>query len=203
MNIGDNCNIATLGQTLLAAKLESPASNNHEYVSCLTGMAPDQVVFVPCGHPFCHECLVELFQRIVRDETLFPPKCCNQEIQVMSVSPILGSNLLATFQEKAVEFTTADRIYCHRPTCSTFIPPASVDGDRACCPVCNRRTCTICKGKAHREDCPEDPATKQILETAEQRGWKQCPNCTRLVEITTGCNHMTYEYSPLQSSRAS
>lgn len=49
----------------------------------------------------------------------------------------------------------------------------------------------MCKGAAHQGDCPEDEASNQLLALAEQEGWKRCPGCHRMVELTHGCYHMS------------
>ena len=50
----------------------------------------------------------------------------------------------------------------------------------------------MCNQKAHRSrECPKDPALKQLNEMAEQKGWVKCFNCSAMVELKEGCNHMT------------
>lgn len=144
----------------------------------------------PCGHDYCQECLHTLFQLSVTDETLFPPRCCRQEIPFQSVKIYLSSALLATLELKSIEFKTSDRTYCSQPSCSLFIAPLDITGEQATCTTCGTRTCTICKNNTHDGDCLEDIATQQVLETARQQGWQRCYNCRRLVELDMGCNHM-------------
>ena len=146
----------------------------------------------PCGHDYCKECLCTLFQLATTDETLFPPRCCRQEIPLQPVKLYLSSALLRTFEKKSIEFKSSNRTYCCQPTCSSFISSDHVSGERATCTACGAYTCTICKNDAHDGDCPQDAAIQQTLETGREQGWQRCYNCRRLVELDMGCNHITY-----------
>jgi hypothetical protein len=133
---------------------------------------------------------VDLARLSLQDESLFPPKCCRQTIHVEQgrwFSPQLGGQ----FRAKILEFNTPNRTYCSEPSCSTFIPPVFIDGDMATCPRCFRRTCIHCKGLHHIGVCPSDTASQQVLQLADQNVWQQCYSCYRVVELKTGCNHMS------------
>jgi hypothetical protein len=73
----------------------------------------------------------------------------------------LTPEIISSFYEKAVEFGTTDRIYCSNPTCSTFLYPVNIKGDKGECPVCSVETCTICKGASHTGDCPASTGSSQ------------------------------------------
>lgn len=49
----------------------------------------------------------------------------------------------------------------------------------------------LCKQAGHTGDCAEDKAMEQTMELAKKEGWQKCPSCGRMVELNTGCNHMT------------
>ena len=66
------------------------------------------------------------------DESLMPPRCCGQKISV-DLSPMTLSER-QTFEEKLLEYSTVDRLYCFQPTCSTFIPPLSIVNNIGTCP---------------------------------------------------------------------
>ncbi|RMJ22115.1 IBR finger domain protein [Aspergillus sp. HF37] len=144
-----------------------------------------------CGHDYCGGCLRDLFTACLTDESLFPPRCCRQLIPLASVRGFIPEDLAVSFQGREVELTTPNRTYCSAPTCSTFIPPAQINGDRAACPACRAVTCTICKWAAHTGDCPQDTALQQLQTTAETNGWQRCFSCRRFVELDIGCNHIT------------
>ncbi|KAL8769027.1 MAG: hypothetical protein Q9194_005556 [Teloschistes cf. exilis] len=170
----------------------------HQCVSCGDQRRLFEIFQAPCDHYYCQECLSHLFELATTDETIFPPRCCRHIIPLMSARLYLDSELFRRFQEKAVEYQTSNRTYCSRPTCSAFIPPNNINGDRATCTTCSTNTCTVCKGNSHDGDCPFDTATQQLLEAAEEEGWQRCRNCRRIVELNVGCNHMTYVVPYLQ-----
>lgn len=147
---------------------------------------------VPCTHTYCRGCISDLFEAAMTDESLFPPRCCRQEITLESVTTFLSAALLQRFRSKAVELKTPNRTYCVWPTCSTFIPTEMIAGDTATCPACEQKTCTICKTASHEGDCPNDTALQSLLTTAAANGWQRCYACNRMVELELGCNHMTY-----------
>ncbi|KAK4150431.1 hypothetical protein C8A00DRAFT_46174 [Chaetomidium leptoderma] len=147
-----------------------------------------------CGHEYCRDCLRSLVTASLTDETLFPPRCCGQAIPIDAYSALLTSALVGQFNAKKVEFDTPNRTYCHRQSCSAFVPPQSVRGDVAYCfrNGCFARTCTVCKGASHQgSDCPADPATQDMLRLAAAESWQRCYSCARFVELENGCNHIT------------
>lgn len=150
----------------------------------------------PCDrHFFCFECLANFFEYTIGDESLYPPKCCDAEISLDNVKKLLDDKLVARYEKKKVEYDTVPtkRTYCHGLKCNTFIPESSIENDVATCSDCGKRTCTICKEKAHRGDCPKDEDTQSLLDMAEKEGWQRCYNtkCHRVVALTIGCNHIT------------
>lgn len=151
---------------------------------------------LPCRHEFCRTCLGELYEASMTDESLFPPRCCRQRIIMTNVRMFLKPELVRDFEEKRVEFETANRTYCHSARCSIFIHPRLISDDEATCPKCGLATCTICKGEAHEGDCPKDTDLQHVLDIARENGWQRCYSCWSVVELDHGCNHMTLVASP-------
>lgn len=87
---------------------------------------------IPCRHAYCIGCLKQLFQASMQDETLMPPRCCNQEISITLAK--LTAKETDQFNAKRLEYSTTDRLYCSQPTCSTFIPPSSIVNSVGTCP---------------------------------------------------------------------
>jgi hypothetical protein len=161
-----------------------------ECIACNDRFPPLALSQSPCSHDYCRECLVSLVRSSLQDETLFPPRCCGQNIPIKQ-GRWLSPELVGQFQAKKLEFETPNRTYCSEPSCSTFVPPAFISGDRATCPKCNRMTCIHCKGPHHIGVCPSDTASQKVLQLADQNGWQQCFNCRRLVELNYGCYHIS------------
>lgn len=175
-----------------ASRQKTPAEVYRHCIACDSKQPLFDVFQAPCGHHYCQECLRTLFELSTTDEALFPPRCCRQMIPLQFVKLYLSPTLLHNFASKSIEFKTSDRTYCCRSACSSFITSANITGERATCTACGTHVCTICKNNAHDGDCPEDTATQQVLETAQEQGWQRCYNCRRLIELDVGCNHMMY-----------
>ena len=149
------------------------------------------LITAPCAHHYCKHCLSGLFEHSIRDESLFPPRCCRQPIPIDIAKPILTWSTIQDFEQKSVEYSTACRTYCYDARCAAFIPPDKITGEKATCGECDLITCTICQSAAHEDDCPNDPAYEALLTTAKDEGYQRCYQCRRLVELNTGCNHIT------------
>ncbi|KAK8243533.1 hypothetical protein HDK90DRAFT_125739 [Phyllosticta capitalensis] len=147
---------------------------------------------VPCGHDYCPACINRFFLSAVKDETLYPPRCCSIEIPLVAVTGLLSHQTVESFKEKAPEWLTQDRTYCSQALCSTWIPPNNIQSDIGTCPSCRAQTCTLCKAEAHHdEDCPSDEGAQKLIKLAKKKKWQRCYQCRRLIELTRGCNHMT------------
>lgn len=153
---------------------------------------------LPCSHRMCHACLKRLFRLSVKDPAHMPPKCCNDnEIDLKHVDALFDNDFKKTWNRKLKEYSTKNKIYCPRKGCGEWIQPKHMrfDDNRrkiGVCPKCSYKTCVTCNQRAHRSrECPKDPAMKQFAEAAEQAGWRKCYNCSAMVELKEGCNHMT------------
>ncbi|KIJ04704.1 hypothetical protein PAXINDRAFT_122673, partial [Paxillus involutus ATCC 200175] len=152
----------------------------------------------PCGHYYDIVCVTNLFQSATRDETLYPPRCCRQNIPVAQVQPHLPQALFTEFQQKSEEFGTLQRVYCSSPTCSRFLGPVTEGlfiGRVYDCPApaCTRRTCGRCRGEHSgvTHVCRPDADADQVLTLGRAAGWSRCPGCSQMIELDVGCFHMT------------
>lgn len=145
-----------------------------------------------CGHEFCRDCIRQLFTGAIKDEELYPPRCCGQVIPPGITLRILTYHELRDFSERAIEYAAKDRIYCAEPACSKFIPPSAIHNDHGICPECHQETHVPCRSLAHPGvDCPLDDSLQNVLALAEVESWQRCFNCRTLVELQHGCNHIT------------
>lgn len=152
-------------------------------------------LYAPCGHVFDVPCLTEMYQNAVRDETLFPPRCCGQTIHIRVMQQHLNPALVDHFTQKTKELATLDRVYCSSPTCSRFLDGRS-RGVILDCPgaKCSTRTCGWCKGRVGGRGwhiCKEDSRDAQVLAFSRGKGWASCPGCGQIIELNTGCFHIT------------
>lgn len=174
-----------------ASRQPPPAKRTYECHACHDEYHPLDIIQCSCTHEYCKDCLQTLFQASFTDETLFPPRCCRKNIPAKENEHVLSAEIVAKFEEKKIEFETTNRTYCQSPTCSAFIPPSSVTGTVGTCPQCNKKTCTMCKGKPHKGECPNDPAIQALKDLATKNGWQTCHSCHRVVELGSGCYHMS------------
>ncbi len=162
---------------------------------CQENIPSEDIASAPCSHGYCRDCLVIFFKISMKNESLFPPRCCDQLILLENVRNYLEPELVSDFEKKQVEFETTNRTYCHNSTCRAFIAADCISEGEAKCLACHSETCTKCKAKVHEGDCPTDPnhsELQQVLETAKENGWKRCYSCTRVVERNGGCYHITF-----------
>ncbi|KAI9057171.1 hypothetical protein FKP32DRAFT_1638566 [Trametes sanguinea] len=153
----------------------------------------DDVIYLDCGHVLDEACLTEMFTQAAFDESLFPPKCCNV-IELSDVEEYLDSALANRFEEKAREFTTVDRVYCHNPACAIFLGAAAEENpsvqETFRCPQCDAGTCASCKEQVHPGVPCYYPAEDVVLGMGKDKGWQRCPSCRHLVELSLGCYHI-------------
>ncbi|KAJ4266128.1 hypothetical protein NW762_004108 [Fusarium torreyae] len=175
-----------------------------ECTGCLDQFPPLALTTCPCSHDYCRQCLVKLFLAAFKDESLFPPRCCQEAIPVESNRRFLSPELVGQYRAKKMEFETPDRTYCSKPSCSTFVPPPFVQDEVAHCPRCGHKTCSVCKGDSHSGICPSDIGSQQVLRMAEENHWQRCNSCGRVVELAHGCNHISESNShPITSGLSS
>ena len=168
-----------------------------ECTSCFDDIPNKKAVLLSCRHRYCSGCFSQLVGTAVRTESTFPPKCCLQEIPRKTMLAHLPSKDIAHFDEKALEYavTVGNRYYCASPECAKWIDvrrARGFDGSLEC-PHCKFTVCTMCRGAAHAtdEDCPNDFGLDATLQQAERAGWQRCYNCRAVVELNTGCRHIT------------
>ena len=170
-------------------------------VECLTCGSDDipsaQSAKLACGHRMCHDCLKRVFQMSVKDPAHMPPKCCtDQHIPLKHVEKLFDVKFKMLWNRKYHEYSTKNRTYCPTLKCGEWIKPSHIHTAHgrkfALCPRCKTKVCTLCNNKLHKSsDCPKDPEIAKLVEQAREKGWQRCFNCSSLVELKEGCNHMT------------
>ena len=168
-----------------------------ECLGCFEELSREEVVGMPCRHDYCKFCFQKLVDTSIQDEHQFPPKCCLQEIPRGVLKKNLSASNLATFDKKVLEYSipVGSRFYCARPECSKWIDTTRVKSQNGAlvCPYCRFGMCTTCRGPEHQagQDCPQDFGLDATLQRAEKEGWQRCYSCKAMVELNTGCRHIT------------
>ena len=153
-----------------------------------------EVFKAPCNDEYCRSCLRELFETSYTDETLFPPRCCRKTIPIdgKDINIFLNKDIRDRYEPRRVEVETSDRTYCCKKTCSAFIPPNTIKNrDWALSRMQRAEHARAASVLLMQESVRRTQTKQQTLELAHTEGWRRCPKCKRLVELTIGCYHMT------------
>ncbi|KAL1952839.1 hypothetical protein VTO42DRAFT_4111 [Malbranchea cinnamomea] len=192
---------------LMYALFGAPNSTTEKKVTCLTCFSDDIPISrsakLACSHRMCHACLKRIFVMSVSDPQHMPPRCCTSDhIPLKHVEKLFDDKFKKLWNKKYQEYMTSNRIYCPAKGCGEWIKPSHIYLDTSSgatggrrygkCSRCKTKVCVICNGKWHRSrDCPKDEHTLRLMETAKEKGWQRCYNCSAMVELKEGCNHMT------------
>lgn len=161
---------------------------------CMETFNAKDVIQTPCQHHYCHDCMKRLFIEATKNESLYPPKCCDKDIPLTVANTVLNAQLQMEFTNKGIEFRTKDRLYCSSKRCSAFIHPMHIYRDTGMCGECRELTCVFCKRAYHGGDCSNDKDTREVLKLAQKSGWRKCFRCEYMVAVDEGCNHVTCKY---------
>ncbi|EJD42218.1 hypothetical protein AURDEDRAFT_89751 [Auricularia subglabra TFB-10046 SS5] len=170
---------------------QTPSSSRVECTACGSRIR-GRSLRAPCDHVYDAACISDLFEASMTDESLFPPRCCRQEIPVDSVRALISASLLQRFEAKATELRTLRRVYCANASCSRFLGAQTDVAASLACPACATTTCSACMAAhARYAPCVLEADAQAVVELARQEGWQRCPGCRRFIELETGCFHMT------------
>lgn len=172
------------------ASVSPPTQSKRKCTSCLETI--DDLAFAGrCGHDYCFDCMKSLFIGATRDESIYPPRCCGQPIPREISRQVPNREELSKFDQRVVEYTTPNRLYCANPTCSHIIPKVHIKNEHGTCPSCHKKTHLPCLSLEHPgTDCPEDEGLKQILALSMAKNWQRCGRCQTMVELGIGGAHI-------------
>ncbi|KAL4879586.1 hypothetical protein BJY04DRAFT_91091 [Aspergillus karnatakaensis] len=173
----------------LAVTCQDIAELRPDCVACNEPKPVFDMIQAPCSHWYCRHCITRLVNDALTDQSLFPPRCCRLDIPLDAMRRHIGDELSQRFEEKDTECKDPQRTCCSNAACAEYILPPFVQGHVGTCRACQMQTCTVCKRPAHIERCIDEQ--DEVLSLAQQAGWQQCPQCHHLIELSTGCNHIT------------
>lgn len=128
---------------------------------------------LPCGHQYCRECLQQVYEASIADESLFSPRCYHQPMAMKDIQPFLTTHIFKRYLAWKQELETADRTYCCSPACSLFISPDLIVNDQAACTNCGKVTvprtlrCRISFGQQR------NMAGRDVILVVESLSWIQ------------------------------
>ncbi|CZT08640.1 uncharacterized protein RAG0_13632 [Rhynchosporium agropyri] len=108
---------------------------------CGDAVHPHATVRLVCGDIYCKPCLKSFLLRAAKDESLFPPTCHRQAIDITIIEASFTVEELTAYRSAELEFTSTDRVYCASPECAKFIPRPQRTADCASCEACRAETC--------------------------------------------------------------
>ncbi|KAJ7151190.1 hypothetical protein C8R46DRAFT_1008020 [Mycena filopes] len=191
------------------------------YTASLSANSSNRLQFglrLPCPqqHGYCVGCLISYIESKLDPEgkggnsgiIVFPIRCpeCPVTDYIDGIADEIAARVLGP--EKMVLWdhqkllNSIPHMYCPNPKCSAIVQtPEDTTDPQAVCPSCQLLMCVACRVAWHSEiSCeqyqalPPDersPEDRLLFELAKAKHWRRCPNCSSLVELVSGCNHMT------------
>ncbi|XP_058203296.1 E3 ubiquitin-protein ligase RSL1-like [Rhododendron vialii] len=186
-------------------------------VICLDEIDTGQIFSVDgCLHRYCFSCMKQHVEVKLLNGML--PKCphegCNSELKIETSRKFLTPKLIEIMSQRLEEASipVTEKIYCPYPDCSALMSKSEVLeyskrtlfgterlGVRKCS-KCEKLFCINCKVPWHSNtSCldyksrnPYPPAADAKLKTlADENLWRQCVKCNHMIELESGCYHMT------------
>uniref|UniRef100_A0A0D9XE21 RBR-type E3 ubiquitin transferase n=1 Tax=Leersia perrieri TaxID=77586 RepID=A0A0D9XE21_9ORYZ len=164
-----------------------------------------------CDHKFCLECMTTYIDGKVREGAV-PVPCPDTDCKKRADGDDDAGILHPEGCKKAIDFTSFidwglrlaegavphdRRAYCPNRRCGILL---ETSGEKkpamAACPECQMLLCAGCgmewrtADDADHRECP-GPYVAATMKLADERRWKQCPQCKNLVERTAGCRVIT------------
>lgn len=182
--------------SILSTSSTIPPPTRFNCGSCLQDcvMSKFQIEKMACGCFYCFSCLKDLFMKAAYDATLMPPRCHQKNIDLSITIHILSHSERIFFSEKLDEYNCKNKFYCQNLKCSKFINLDRNTSNPYQC-SCGAKNCTKCKTLWHPFfECSKNMQMKnsddfEILKI--QNNWKSCPKCNIVIELRSGCNHIT------------
>ncbi|KAK0210984.1 hypothetical protein DFS33DRAFT_343195 [Desarmillaria ectypa] len=182
------------------------APGSHTCPICYDDVStPFQLV---CEHVYCTGC-IRHFLTSAAETGIFPLVCmgnestCGTPISIPVIQkflpPTAFNRLLETVFTSYVDRHPQEFRYCKTPDCTQIYRRSEVVSVLRC-PSCFSEICSSCGEDSHEilncEDARihNNPAEQERMSEEwllQQRGIKKCPTCSRFLEKTEGCNHMT------------
>ncbi|CAK4033530.1 Hypothetical predicted protein [Lecanosticta acicola] len=151
------------------------------------------------GNPICPACyhrgIAPQFEAALRDEARYPPRWADQPL---GIQPFADQGLMTPefrqdyeLREQEYAILARDRVYC---SCGQFLGARATHTVRTRCVRDGRRTCPDClgtfQGTVRSHICHSSEEIDHFQGLVQGRDYQIC-TCGCVVELTSGCNHMT------------
>lgn len=188
-------------------------------ICCEERLSP-MMMTMKCSHKFCSNCMKTYVEEKLQSSQV-PIRCpqlgCKYRISTSECRFFLPVTSYEIFERAHTNFTEAnilgsDKFYCPYSNCSALLDrheclsaraSSSNHSDSSCleCPACQKLICVDCGVPWHSsmtceeyQNLPlEERATGDVTlhRLAQNKRWRQCQQCQRMIELTHGCYHMT------------
>ncbi|KAK9067469.1 hypothetical protein SSX86_014798 [Deinandra increscens subsp. villosa] len=165
------------------------------------------MVTLKCSHKFCSHCIKAYVDEKVGLSEV-PIRCpspkCRYYISTPEHKSFLPVGSLISLEKTLLEpnALVSHKFYCPFPNCAVLLDPSpDADSTNSCveCPVCRRFVCVKCGVGWHSSISCEEFQEVSVEETdaidgdvafdclVDNRRWKRCQMCERMIELTHGC----------------
>jgi len=169
----------------------------HECLACVTEYNTQQMVSLSCQHRYCLECFNLLVHTGCENDRAFPPKCCGKPVSgklIMKKASQRAQRKYALLVAK-IAIPLDSRWYCPRSSCGQAIDMRKAKVSQYSglqCSHCLGYVCVLCREPAHHSGSRCNNASlKATLEEGARMGWRRCYNCHTMIELRSGCSHIT------------
>ncbi|KAJ0248291.1 Ribonuclease H domain-containing protein [Hirschfeldia incana] len=186
-------------------------------VICYEGITVDKMFSVDgCFHRFCFSCMKQHVEvKLLGGKTATCPSAgCKSEVKMDSCAEFLDPKLVEVMIQRKKEdsISVSDKVYCPYPTCSELMAKDEVfeyteqyfvgteQSSARKCMKCGQFFCMQCKVPWHYKDTCEDFSKSKryqnagdgmVKSLAQSKKWRQCTRCNNMVELASGCYHIT------------
>nr|XP_043632796.1 E3 ubiquitin-protein ligase parkin [Erigeron canadensis]XP_043632797.1 E3 ubiquitin-protein ligase parkin [Erigeron canadensis] len=204
INLEESLRLAQVAVGIVHLPIKGDSSVKTCSVCCEDKPTP-MTITMKCSHKFCSCCIKAYVDEQVQSSQI-PVKCPHSNCRYYISTPELKSFLpvasYALLDDSLSEsnLQAKDKFYCPFTDCAVLLDPCcdSNHSDNNCveCPVCRRFICVKCGVPWHSSvSCDEfqdlPPQGRGNGDDLDNRRWRQCRMCERMIELTHGCYHMT------------
>lgn len=190
----------------------SPVKENKNCSICCKDRPSAMMIRFKCSHEFCSHCMkthVDGKLQTSQEPIKCPQLRCKYLLSPSDCRTFLPVVLYDSFEKITLEANACNsaKTRCPYPGCSAlFHHDASTQagssslshGSCVECPVCQKFICIDCGVPWHTslncdeyQNLPLDQRDAIDFTFAQDRQWRHCPQCSRMVELTQGCYHIT------------
>ncbi|KAL2474123.1 RING/U-box superfamily protein [Forsythia ovata] len=179
---------------------------------CCEEKFASMMITIKCSHKFCSGCM-KTYVKEKMQSTHVPIRCpqlsCKYCISTAEFRSFLPVTSYESLERALEEANILNKICCPYPTCSVMLDPheclstrasSSSQTDNSCveCPVCRGFICVDCGVPWHTsmtcevyQNLPLEEREACYISLVQNKGWRCCKQCHRMIELNRGCYHMT------------